>query len=61
MEFKVERLTIQGLRGIDELKLEFSQSEPTVLIGVNGVGKTTICDRQSWLRRSFARQWCYFN
>ncbi|MEP0816202.1 AAA family ATPase [Trichocoleus desertorum GB2-A4] len=61
---------MESFRGIDEMTLEFSDSEPIVLIGVNGVGKSSILDclsiLLSWLttrieydpdgRGSFARK-----
>jgi len=41
---KVKRLNINSFRGISDLTLEFETSEPTVLIGINGVGKSSILD-----------------
>ena len=41
---KVKRLTITSFRGISDLTLEFHETEPTVFIGVNGVGKSSILD-----------------
>jgi predicted ATP-binding protein involved in virulence len=41
---KVNRLHIKSFRGIGELKLEFEPGEPTVFIGVNGVGKSSVLD-----------------
>lgn len=41
---KVKRLQMTGFRGIGELTLEFDAGEPTVLLGVNGVGKSSILD-----------------
>lgn len=41
---KVERLSIKSFRGIDDLTLEFNPDQPTVLIGNNGVGKSSILD-----------------
>ncbi|MEH2004957.1 AAA family ATPase [Nostoc sp.] len=41
---KVKRLKIQSFRGISDLTLEFDQTSPTVLIGINGVGKSSILD-----------------
>jgi predicted ATP-binding protein involved in virulence len=38
---KVKRLTMQAFRGIDDLTLEFHPNV-TVLIGVNGVGKSSV-------------------
>ena len=41
---KVKHLKIQSFRGISDLTLEFDQTSPTVLIGINGVGKSSILD-----------------
>lgn len=41
---KVKRLKITSFRGISDLTLEFHETEPTVFIGVNGVGKSSILD-----------------
>lgn len=41
---KVERLSIKSFRGIDDLTLEFNPDQPTVFIGNNGVGKSSILD-----------------
>ncbi|MEH2366804.1 MAG: AAA family ATPase [Nostoc sp.] len=41
---KVKRLKMQSFRGIGDLTLEFYEAEPTVFIGINGVGKSSILD-----------------
>lgn len=41
---KVKRLKMQSFRGIGDLTLEFPTDEPIVLIGINGVGKSSILD-----------------
>ncbi|WP_375514571.1 AAA family ATPase [uncultured Nostoc sp.] len=41
---KVKRLKMQSFRGIGDLMLEFDETSPTVLIGINGVGKSSILD-----------------
>lgn len=41
---KVKRLKMQSFRGIGDLTLEFDETEPTVLIGINGAGKSSILD-----------------
>jgi predicted ATP-binding protein involved in virulence len=41
---KVKRLTMNSFRGISDLTLEFHETEPTVFIGINGVGKSSILD-----------------
>jgi predicted ATP-binding protein involved in virulence len=48
---KVKRLELQGFRGFDEIVLDFdtTSQRPTVFIGVNGVGKSSILDALSIL------------
>lgn len=41
---KVKRLSMISFRGISDLTLEFDETEPTVFIGINGVGKSSILD-----------------
>ncbi|MEH2027889.1 AAA family ATPase [Nostoc sp.] len=41
---KVKRLQMQFFRGIGNLTLDFHQTEPTILIGINGVGKSSVLD-----------------
>ncbi|MEH2454396.1 AAA family ATPase [Nostoc sp.] len=41
---KVKRLKMQSFRGIGDLTLDFDETSPTVLIGINGVGKSSILD-----------------
>ncbi|HAG85203.1 MAG TPA: ATP-binding protein [Cyanobacteria bacterium UBA12227] len=41
---KVKRLKINSFRGIGNLILEFDETDPTVLIGINGAGKSSILD-----------------
>lgn len=41
---KVKRLKMTAFRGISDLTLEFDTAEPTVFIGINGVGKSSILD-----------------
>ncbi len=50
---KVKRLKMQSFRGIGDLTLDFNQNEPTVLIGINGVGKSSILDALSLLLSRF--------
>ncbi|MBE9128999.1 MULTISPECIES: AAA family ATPase [unclassified Coleofasciculus] len=40
----VKRLKINSFRGIGNLTLEFNQKEPTILVGLNGAGKSSILD-----------------
>jgi len=44
MEFRITQLKLEAFRGISDLTLEFNQSGVNVLIGVNGVGKSSILD-----------------
>ncbi len=41
---KVKQLKINSFRGIKDLTLDFNLNEPTVFIGINGVGKSSILD-----------------
>jgi predicted ATP-binding protein involved in virulence len=41
---KIKSLVMNNFRGINSLSLEFNQTGPTVLIGINGVGKSSILD-----------------
>ncbi|MBO1346738.1 MAG: AAA family ATPase [Hormoscilla sp. GUM202] len=41
---KVKRLSMKAFRVIDQMTLEFDADGPTVLIGINGVGKSSILD-----------------
>ncbi|MFN4876649.1 MAG: AAA family ATPase, partial [Aphanizomenon sp.] len=35
---------MQSFRGIGDLTIDFDEKEPTVFIGINGVGKSSILD-----------------
>ena len=41
---KVKRLKMKSFRGLSDLTLEFDTDEPTVFIGINGVGKSSILE-----------------
>ncbi len=41
---RVKRLKMQSFRGIGDLTLDFDDVEPTVFVGINGVGKSSILD-----------------
>lgn len=41
---KVKQLKINYFRGIENLTLDFDLKEPTVFLGINGVGKSSILD-----------------
>lgn len=52
---KVKRLKMNSFRGISDLTLELDTDEPTVFIGINGVGKSSILEclaiLLSWLTK----------
>lgn len=52
---KVKRLQITSFRGIDNLTLEFQADEPTVFIGINGVGKSSILHSLALLLSCFIK------
>jgi predicted ATPase len=41
---KIKHVRIQDFRGIDDLSLDFGSDNINVLIGVNGVGKSSVID-----------------
>ncbi len=41
---KVKQLKMKAFRGIQDLTLEFDQNLPTVLVGINGAGKSSVLD-----------------
>lgn len=41
---KVQQLKLEGFRGFDQLTLDFNPNSPTVIIGKNGLGKSSILD-----------------
>jgi predicted ATP-binding protein involved in virulence len=53
---KVKRLKMNSFRGIDDLTLDFQEVSPTVLIGVNGVGKSRVLDCIAILLSQFTGQ-----
>ncbi|BDI17951.1 ATPase [Nostoc cf. commune SO-36] len=53
---KVKRLKMQSFRGIGDFTLEFDETVPTVLIGINGVGKSSILDCLAILLTQFTGQ-----
>jgi predicted ATP-binding protein involved in virulence len=50
---RVKRLSMKNFRGVHDLTLEFSQTEPTIIIGVNGVGKSSILECLALQLRTF--------
>ncbi|MCF4969803.1 AAA family ATPase [Nostoc sp. CMAA1605] len=50
---KIKRLEINYFRGISDLTLNFNQREPNIIIGINGVGKSSILDALSLLLSRF--------
>ncbi|MGB3694227.1 MAG: AAA family ATPase [Spirulinaceae cyanobacterium] len=53
---KVKSLKINSFRGISDLTLEFNTDKPTVIIGINGVGKSSILDCLAILLSWFVKQ-----
>ncbi len=41
---KIKRIEMNSFRGIGDMKLEFQEKEPNVIIGINGVGKSSILE-----------------
>jgi predicted ATP-binding protein involved in virulence len=41
---RIERLTLNNFRGIENLDMQFSETESTVFIGTNGAGKSSLLD-----------------
>jgi len=41
---KIKRIEMQSFRGIGDMELDFQESEPNVIIGINGVGKSSILE-----------------
>ncbi|MBD2414844.1 ATP-binding protein [Nostoc calcicola FACHB-389] len=56
---KVKRLKMESFRGIGDLTLEFDETSPTVLIGINGVGKSSILDCLAILLSQLIREIAY--
>ena len=56
---KVKQLKIKAFRGIQDLTLEFDQNQPTVLIGINGAGKSSILDCLSILLAHLSEYWIF--
>src|SRR4028118_894251 len=55
---RVKRLKMNSFRGIGDLTLEFPTDGPTVFIGINGVGKSSILDCLAILISEF-QQWIF--
>lgn len=53
---RLERLRLHDFRGFAELELDFSPKGSTVIVGVNGAGKTTVLVAIAELLSQFARQ-----
>ncbi|OYD95436.1 ATP-binding protein [Nostoc sp. 'Peltigera membranacea cyanobiont' 210A] len=56
---KLKRLKMQSFRGIGDLTLEFDETSPTALIGINGVGKSSILDCLAILLSQMIRDIAY--
>ena len=50
---KIKHLVMKSFRGIGDLILDFHPTEPTVIIGINGVGKSSILDNLAILLSRF--------
>lgn len=48
-DVRILRLDLQDFRGVDQMNLEFSSNQTTVLVGANGCGKTTLLDAAALL------------
>lgn len=58
---RVKQLKMQSFRGIGDLTLDFDEKEPTVLVGINGVGKSSILDCIAILLSHMIREILYFS
>ncbi|MEH2077438.1 MAG: AAA family ATPase [Nostoc sp.] len=56
---KIKCLKMQSFRGIGDLTLEFDEKSPTALIGINGVGKSSILDCLAILLSQLIRKIAY--
>lgn len=56
---KVKRLKMQSFRGIGDLTLDFDETSPTAVIGINGVGKSSILDCLAILLSQIIREIAY--
>ncbi|MBP0016217.1 MAG: AAA family ATPase [Cyanobacteria bacterium SBLK] len=41
---KVKQLTMKNFRGFDDIIIDFEPNEPTIFVGINGSGKSSILD-----------------
>src|SRR5437867_13299032 len=41
---RVNRMTMHNFRGIEEMKLDFPKARTSVLVGINGAGKSSVLD-----------------
>lgn len=48
-DLRILRLTIEDFRGVEQMNLNFSSNQTTVLVGANGCGKTTLLDAAALL------------
>jgi predicted ATP-binding protein involved in virulence len=57
-QLRVRELLLQNFRGMSSLRLDLSETRTTILVGLNGTGKTTILDALakplSWLTQRVA-------
>ncbi len=53
---KIKHILIKDFRGIDELSLDFGSDNINVIIGVNGVGKSSVIDCVSLLLSAYVKK-----
>src|SRR2546425_5901143 len=41
---RVKKMTMRNFRGIEEMKLDFPEARASVLVGINGAGKSSVLD-----------------
>ena len=41
---RVKIMTMRNFRGIEEMKLDFPEAQTSVLVGINGAGKSSVLD-----------------
>ena len=41
---KIKRIEMHSFRGVGDMTLEFQENEPNIIIGINGVGKSSILE-----------------
>lgn len=60
IDYKISKICIDSFRGIDQLELPFSNGKPTVIIGANNAGKSTVLDAIALaLNGGGSHQWAF--